>query len=258
MPTFDVGSDIYLSLNTYNFAGDELEMAGCRVCYSKSKKEINDNKNANSCNVCVSDRYGYGHSGIYCSAKPSALDQISRLQSSTECEIGDWHMNVNETLKNGTCVQSDDCCVHVRKKLNSSQIFSPGHDVDSRIAWVFCRNKALPISYSPKQFGGCEACLGIGVSTSSKCIEPYNNFSSNSIVIHNDTCSSSQSYVLTNSINGTMGQFQQGKCRFEDGCCLNLRKTNKPANLMRCNEDICMQHIHISMTSSSTDSAKYI
>ena len=108
MPTFDVGSDIYLSFNTYNFAGDELEMAGCRVCYSKSEEDINNSKNTNSCNICVSDRAGCGHSGIYCSAKPSALDQISKLQSSTECEIGDWRMGANETLIKGHCVGREE------------------------------------------------------------------------------------------------------------------------------------------------------
>ena len=94
LPTFDIISDLLLIVDTVNFVGDNIEMAGCRACYGKSDAKFEEHLpiSNNDCNVCVSDKANLGHSGIYCAAFPDSLDKITRLQASFKCETQNWHM----------------------------------------------------------------------------------------------------------------------------------------------------------------------
>ena len=249
LPTFDHTSDYWLIHDTYNFQGNGLEMAGCRACYGKLENDIYEKHYSpqSNCNVCVSSAEGNGQSGIYCSASPSSLDTINKLQKSTKCETQNWHLGAKETER-GKCVEDDTCCIQSRKYLNESTLFDPRDSKDSKISWVFCRNK-INCNYCDF-FGNQEICLGIGSSTSAKCVESYNSFVESRVSISDSLSTLSSSYYLTNSINGKK-VFKEGKCKFEGGCCLTVKHINHAQDLWRCNEDVCKQHINWLITESN-------
>ena len=249
LPTFDHTSDYWLIHDTYNFQGNGLEMAGCRACYGKLENDIYEKHYSpqSNCNVCVSSAEGNGQSGIYCSASPSSLDTINKLQKSTKCETQNWHLGAKETER-GKCVEDDTCCIQSRKYLNESTLFDPRDSKDSKISWVFCRNK-INCNYCDF-FGNQEICLGIGSSTSAKCVESYNSFVESRVFISDSLSTLSSSYYLTNSINGKK-VFKEGKCKFEGGCCLTVKHINHAQDLWRCNEDVCKQHINWLITESN-------
>ena len=225
LPTFDHTSDYWLILDTYNFQGNGLEMAGCRACYGKLESDINKNHYSpqSDCNVCVSSLEGNGQSGIYCSASPSSLDTINRLQKSTKCETQNWHLGAKET-EPGKCVKKDTCCIQSRQYLNQSTLFDPSDSEDNKISWVFCRNKRNCNTHCGN-FGNKEICLGVGSSTSAACEQSYVSFV-NSKVSFSDTRSAMlRSYYLTNPINAKK-EFKEGRCNFDDGCCLSVKHIN--------------------------------
>ena len=249
LPTLDHTSDYWLILDTYNFQGNGLEMAGCRACYGKLESGINKNHYSplSDCNVCVSSLEGNGQSGIYCSASPSSLDIINKLQKSTKCETQSWHLGAKET-EPGKCVKKDTCCIQSRKYLNQTTLFDPSDSEDSKISWVFCRNK-INCNYCD-YFGNQELCLGIGSSTSAKCVEYYNSFVESKVSISDTLSTLTSSYYLTNSINEKK-EFKEGKCKFDHGCCLTVKYVNHAQDLWRCNEDVCKQHINWLITESN-------
>ena len=251
LPTFDHIADIWLINDTYNFLGNGLEMAGCRACYGKLESDINKKHYSpkSDCNVCVSSEEGHGQSGIYCSAFPSSLDTINRLQTSTECETQNWHLGAEFEMTPGKCEKGNNCCVQTRKYLNHSTLFDPGESETSKNSWVFCRNKRNCNKHC-SNFGNKEICLGVGSSTSAAC-EPFYVSFVNSKVPFSDTRSTMlRSYYLTNPINAKK-EFKEGRCKFDDGCCLSVKHINHAENLWRCNEDICKQHINWLITDSN-------
>ena len=247
LPTLDVASDLWLMADTLNFVGDGIEMRGCKACFAQSDATFQEHQaiSNNDCNICVSDKFNYGHSGIYCFGFPDPLDKIRRIQASSKCETQDWHMGLDFTFKRGACEDKDICCVHAGIKPNRSQIFSPGQDVDPRVSWVFCRNTEN--CRDCQSFGTCEVCLGIGSSTAPKCNNFYDNLVKSRNSFQKAGCTN-QRYRLNSAINETK-QFVEGECRFEDGCCINIRKT-QPKKYLRCIEDVCLQHINWISTDS--------
>ena len=250
LPTFDHTADLWLILDTYNFQGNGLEMAGCRACYGKSESDINKTPYSENpeCNVCVSSKEGLGQSGIYCSAFPSSLDTINRLQTSTKCETQNWHLGAEFEMTPGNCANGNYCCVQSRRRLNKSILFDSGESEDRKNSWVFCRNKRN-CKYC-RNFGNKEICLGIGSSTSAECDQSYASFIGSNVSILDSRSTLFHSYYLTNPINGKK-EFKEGRCKFDDGCCLNVKHINHAENLWRCNEDICKQHINWLITDSN-------
>ena len=256
LPTYDVINDLWLMVNTYNFVGDGLEMAGCRACYEKTEAELLESSLARNknCKICVSDRAGFGHSGHYCAGFSDSLDKITKLQASDECERSEWRIGFvtkpkfRATYGAGSCRKGDYCCIRVGKELNVSRGFTPGKNVDPRNAWVFCRNKINCPSCNA--FGTCESCLGIGSSTAPECDKYFSNYDTSRNLLRNGGCSA-QSYRLSKISERGTRQFVEGECRFEDECCLNVKETMKPANYMRCNQNICLMHINWIQTDSN-------
>ena len=117
--SFDVYSDIGLSLNTLTFnLGNSILLSGCRVCHGKDNQEVFKVKN-NSCQHCLTK-----NSNFHCGASFEVLDKINELhakETKNVCENEYFSVSLNYTtkgyvFKNDTCDDNEDvCCLHTGK-----------------------------------------------------------------------------------------------------------------------------------------------
>ena len=236
LPTVDIGSDVYLLYETLTFVGESIAKGGCRVCYGISQEGIETNvpnphnENASQCNVCITegpDDYAGSGCGLY----PFALDKLKALQDKKTCVNEKWSKGpgANTTFEKRECQNGDRCCI--KSEVNSLQLKMP--EIDQRIAWTHCQ-----------YFDGCEACVGGDASDMSSCIGLINNDNElwdNQI---NSKCTDGF-YVLKNST------FINGICKFDDKCCVKLRKGERRAHSM-CNNNPCIVHINYLSAYSKT------
>ena len=264
LPSADVVADVLLMADTYNFVGDDLEIVGCRACFGKSEMDIHNSHflSRQKSEICVSDRDGEGHSGIYCAAFPGSLSFMTNLQNSKNFQHGDWHMGSNFTLENGTCEKNDLCCIKSSRKFSTFQRgieeFSSRtlNNTDRRISWAYCRNKRNCDADKFKHcenLGICEECLGIGQSkTAPECEKLYRNTSRKSDLFQNNNCERNVPgmYHLKHKPGERGNEYVEGPCNFEDGCCMDIKETKHPSNYWRCSVDVCLQHLNWIQTDS--------
>ena len=218
LTTSDQGSDIYLMIRTYLFAGNTLGVIACKYC-SMELTNAKSLKKTNICRICTEENFGRKDGGLYCGVNPLAMERLSRFENS--CEVGDWSLDPEKNVI-GTglsyCDRGHTCCIKSFLGDNDTTPSVQSND-------LFQGNHMLVEKY--RYTDKCELSLIIGSSD--------NKYSCNKIFRRSNLykelkkdCNEMNYYF-----NGT--RFTEGICNVTNGCCIITNKIKSADCKKNCN-----------------------
>ena len=217
LTTSDQGSDIYLMIRTYLFAGSTLGIVACKHC-SMQEKSSSLMKSEKLCQVCTEENAGQRDGGLHCGANALGIEKLSQFQAT--CKVSNWSIT-QEKIKFDSglsyCQKNDnnDCCVSSNGSVRS---ILPHDQFENSLLLVekyrFARNEK------------CEVSLIIGPNGDrSRCNQLFKNSSLWKTL--NSKCSG-MTYVYKET------SFTKGNCGRNDKCCIRTKKIKSADCRKKC------------------------